>query len=254
MQEIRFPQPEELKTRYNKSPFPILNAKLSKLDALEINSNGIKELQLHLDLQEFILQLHHRVVDSAKSYILMMNFYDLGIPDKEWHISPGRSGSSVEYFPHFEPIHFEIKDWFDYYSDVFFSKTFSSLDMVAQILNIYNNVGLQESKVSFHKVVARLKEKDKELFARLNSIRTTQVFQNANQMRNSATHRCLPSTAGMVVTTMPHGWGLGLRKYVPSEIVTNTAEQLISIMEEVIDVMLGYLTIKNGTQRDDKKE
>jgi hypothetical protein len=245
MYELVFPQPEEFKIRYDKSSFPILDKKLSKLFSLDIKSSskGIKGFKHHLDLKEFILQLQHRIVDSAKSYILMQHFYDLGIPDEEWHISPGRSGSSVEYFPHFKPIHFEIKDWFDYYSDVFYYKSFSFLDIVAQIFNIYYNLDIEESKVSFNKFVDNIKEKDNELFVKLSNIQSRPVFQQASKIRNSATHRCSPSTVGMVISATSNGWAFGIRDYLPSLVINDIAGKLISILEEIIDLMLEYFSI-----------
>jgi len=113
-------------------------------------------------------------MDVAKSYTLLTCFFEKGIPDEEWHISPSKSGASIEYFPHFEPMHFEIKDWFDYYSDTFYYKLFSALDMVGHLLNVRHELGIEQQQVSFRRAVNQLPDRDNSLYIALDEIRNSQ--------------------------------------------------------------------------------
>jgi hypothetical protein len=58
-------------------------------------------------------EFNNRSFELVLSYIFMMNYYQTGIPDDEWHISPGKSGNTVDYFPHFkrETFYLSILVW-----------------------------------------------------------------------------------------------------------------------------------------------
>ena len=170
----------------------------------------------------------------------MRFFYLQGIPDKTWHIWPGRRGSSVEYFPYFEEHHFLIKDWFDYYSDTFYSNAFSAMDMVGQWLNLYHRTGLPEDTVSFQRVLSPLSQKSHGLYVELEGIRTDPSYMQAAEFRNGATHRVLPSTAGMAVTRTPTGWALGLREYITSDAFIENAGKVLALIEKTIEIMIKY--------------
>jgi hypothetical protein len=93
-----------------------------------------------MKLEQWELELENRWTGVVKSYLLLMFYFEKGIPDWEWTI---QDGPAIVYFPHFEEEHFHIKDWFDYFSDVFYYKLFSSLDIVSHILNIWFDVGIK---------------------------------------------------------------------------------------------------------------
>ena len=76
------------------------------------------------------------MTDVATSYVLTMFYYGKGIPDKRWYISPGRNGASIQYYPDFADVHFQIKAWFDFYSDVLYYKLFSAWDLMGHVLNV----------------------------------------------------------------------------------------------------------------------
>ena len=128
---------------YELGPFPGFNQKiLSVKGEPKGPTPSFDRFKRSLDLGEFVMQLHYRTVDAGRSFAYMQYFYRLGIPDDQWYISPGKKGQSIEYLPHFKPIHHRIKDWFDYYADFFFYKIFSGFDMIGQILNAYYDLGL----------------------------------------------------------------------------------------------------------------
>ncbi len=63
-------------------------------------------------------------------------------------------------FSNFQDEHYFIKDWFNYYTDVFYYKLFSSLDMIGHWLNARYSLGLKLEQVSFDKALKKLKQQD----------------------------------------------------------------------------------------------
>lgn len=69
-----------------------------------------------------VIQAHNNKVESIKiSYALARHYFDKGIPDDEWFVSPGINGSSVQYMPHFNDEHYLIRYWY-----CFLWKTFTA--------------------------------------------------------------------------------------------------------------------------------
>ncbi|GAJ21734.1 unnamed protein product, partial [marine sediment metagenome] len=119
-------------------------------------------------------------------------YFEKGIPDDEWFISPGKQGESVQYYPHFDKKHFLIKSEFDYYADVFYYKIFSAWDTIGHLLNILYKLKIK--RVGFKSAIAKLKSANPNLFKSLKAIVDDPDFQKANKLRDDITHNYLPST------------------------------------------------------------
>src|SRR5689334_16106745 len=76
----------------------------------------------------WVVHLQNRIAQTTWSHRLMMYYFNKGIPDEEWCISPGSEGQSIEYYPHFSDRDDDVKMMFDYYSDIFYYKLFSVWD------------------------------------------------------------------------------------------------------------------------------
>lgn len=192
---------------------------------------------LGIETSEYFFQLQHRIADAGISYMFMMHFYNKGIPDKHWFISPGRSGSSVEYFPDFEDKHHEIKRWFDYYSDVFYYKLFSALDIIGHILNNTQGLKIPKDKVSFARSLEKLKGVNGGLYSNLNDIREDQVFKKASKIRNDITHNYLPSSVGFSVTVDKRKGSLGQRSYITSQEIINNVNPMLQLFKMILDCL-----------------
>jgi hypothetical protein len=121
---FEFPTSKDWKRIYGKSPFGQIHSLLQGTTVGNRTHKGLDDFAREMTLDECLFQIEHRVADVATSYVLMMFYYEKGIPDKRWYISPGRNGASVQYFPDFQDIHFETKAWFDFYSDTLYYKLF----------------------------------------------------------------------------------------------------------------------------------
>ncbi|HOY10312.1 MAG TPA: Cthe_2314 family HEPN domain-containing protein, partial [Candidatus Omnitrophota bacterium] len=154
-----------------------------------------------------------------------------------WSVSPGRDGCSVEYFPDFENIHYEIKKWFDYYSDVFYYKLFSALDIVGHILNNTQNLKIKKSKVSFSRSLRKLEGINDELFETINSINQNQDFKTAQEIRNDITHNYLPSSVGVSVTIDEKQGIVGERAYITSCDIINNINSMLKLFKQILDAI-----------------
>lgn len=238
MTVIDFPSQDEWQRIYDATPFERLSQRIIALANQSSSGRGLSGFKKAIDENEFLLQLQYRLTDIAKSYILLTHFFEKGIPDDEWHISPGKSGSSVEYFPHFEPIHFLIKDWFDYYADTFYYKLFSAWDMLGHILNVRHSLGLKQQDVTFHRAVKKLADKDKALYGRLDEMRNHAIFREANRLRNNITHNHLPSSTGISVTLNEKGGGIGIREYTTSAAITKNVRSIVDLLEKAVILIM----------------
>jgi hypothetical protein len=187
------------------------------------------------------LELHNRVLDVARAYVFMMFYFTQGIPDQRWHISPGRKGQSIEYFPDFEEKHFVMKGWFDFYADTFYQKLFATWSVVGHLLNAMFLLNLSESQVDFGPAVDRLKGRGVGVAVDLASVADTDAFRTARKLRNDITHNEAPSSVGMTVaktetaTAVIHQ--MGTRSYVTSGTIVDNAEKTIALLRRTLELL-----------------
>ena len=200
------------------------------------SAKSTKDFIKNIELREWVVQLQNRVADVRKSYVMLTYYYNKGIPDKEWYISPGKEGKSIQYYPHFDEVHFYIKDWFDYYSDTFYYKLFSAWDTLGQMLNVKYDLNLKEP--SFSRVLKELRKCHNILYAKLTKITNNTVFKEAKKIRNDITHNYLPSSTGIAVTKNKRSVGVGIRDYITSDEISDNVRQVITLFERTVEHIL----------------
>ena len=241
-----FPTQDDIKRIYSTAPFQPFRAMRKRifipLNKDESSTGPLTACLKSIEVTEILEQLHYKIMGAAKSYVLMSYFFEKGIPDDESYISPGKQGESVEFLPHFEPIHFEVKDWFDYFSDTFYYKLFSSLDMVGHFINLQYELGVKPKQVHFNSsLVNKLHTKDLHLHKGLKEILEDPIYLEANRLRNDITHNYLPGSAGLSVTREKgDGWEgiqLGIRAYTSSSAIMSNVQQAVSLLERIVDLV-----------------
>jgi hypothetical protein len=130
MQPLDLPDASAIQSLYTDSPFPSILALLPTLSTSASRNVGIVSALRTIEAHEYVWELRYRISDAAKSFCLAAHYFAMGIPDKRWHISPGRNGASIEYFPDFDELHYGINDWFDFFADTYCYKLFSALDLL----------------------------------------------------------------------------------------------------------------------------
>ena len=71
---------------------------------------------LYPRLEEAIKGHNNKVGDLKITYALCRHYFDKGIPDEPWYISPGKEGQSVQYVPNFEEEHWMRRYWFNHFA------------------------------------------------------------------------------------------------------------------------------------------
>ena len=231
---FEFPTQEEWERIYKASPFEKLYSKLDDFGSHYAESNDIFT---SLEIKGYVYELVQRLADTSKSYNMMMFYYEKGIPDQHWRISPGSRGESIQYFPDFEKHHFYLKAWFDFYSDTLYYKLFSAWDIVGHILNV--KYSLDVHKVDFSKAVQALKHKDEELFKRLIELTESTSYQQAKKIRNDIVHNYLPNVPGMAVFRTARFDALGVKKYVPSNEIVANIKDALDLFEKTMQCLTG---------------
>jgi len=165
-----------------------------------------------------------------------MFHFEKGIPDDEWFISPGRTGASVEYFPHFETKHHFTKAQFDYYADNFYYKLFSAWDSLGHLLNIMYELGIE--RASFDKAVKALAPIRPTLHTNLKAIIDSDEFSTMSKIRHNVTHNFLPGHVGSPIRRVsPNEWTFGVGSYTPSAMVKDNVIASLGLFAKTLDVI-----------------
>lgn len=238
---LDFPSAKDWERIYKESLCSNFFAQLKPLlESFEFSSS-IMNLPRMIEIGELISQLHYKETDVVKSFIFLRYYFEKGIPDDEWYKSPGKDGSSIQYFPNFEKKHFVTKDWFDYYSDTFYHKLFSAWDTIGHVLNIYFGLGMKPNRVYFPDVASELKKTEIDLGEKLDGILHSPVYQKAKTLRNDVTHNYLPGSVGFAVTTKRDEnsitTSLGVRKYVTSKEIMDNATEILGLFQKSISAI-----------------
>lgn len=221
-----FPAQENWRLIHNASTFKKI---YSVLDSLESSGHPAGDFFQELEMRKWLYEIRQRIEDVAISYFFMMFYYEKGIPDKRWYISPGANGESIQYYPDFEEVHRGIKMWFDYFSDTLYYKLFSAWDLVGHFLNVKYDLKIPKRDVYFSIALQKLgnEDKDRNLYKWLNDIKKLPAYEKAHKIRKDITHNYLPHSGGINVKRHGQSITIDLNDYIPSEeIVTNAQEAL----------------------------
>lgn len=235
------PTPAEWQAIFNSPPLAELLVLARGPSKPAATLAGIDGLAQSVTLSRLGIDVHNRILDVARAFGFMTFYYRQGIPDQRWHISPGRHGQSVEYFPDFEEHHFVAKEWFDFYSDTFYQKLFSAWSILGHLLNIQHALGLKERDVDFTPAVRRLASVEPELATTLQSVVTHQSFTDAQRLRHDITHNEAPTSIGMTVTRHESEKGvvytMGTRAYTTSAVFAENAEATIALLKATLQAL-----------------
>ena len=76
-----------------------------------------------IKLDEILVEHNNKVGSLNVTYALCRHYFDKGIPDDPWYISPGKDGHSIQYFPLFQDEHWMRLSWFNFFSDAYYLKS-----------------------------------------------------------------------------------------------------------------------------------
>lgn len=203
-------------------------------ELIENYVNGDKEYDEHsflhaISASEWYYELTRRFYTIQRTYIFARYYFDKGIPDDTWYLSPSRTGHTIEYFPEFSEGDFIKKSWFDYFVDIFYFKIFSFLDMLGHILKCEYDIQIHNRSISFEKILSHLKSKNSVLYENISSLVNSSAFQKAKLIRNNIVHNAAPHSTGMTVKRDGGKVLMGFKEYVQSKQIMDNINNILTI-------------------------
>lgn len=170
-----------------------------KIDSIRVDKSVFDEfsdrIMMYPILMEEINALNNKVGSVKVSYALCRHYYDKGIPDKPYYISPGKDGQSVQYFPNFDKEHWMRLYWFNHFADATYMKLFSVWDSVTEILDTFYGMNIDKNMRFKFRVLDELKQRDNVIWTFLKQdVLDSELYKMAEKYRNSFAHYSGPST------------------------------------------------------------
>lgn len=219
--------------------------KKDTLDKIQLKEQGGTQIYLLTDskglmnyeLSFWVGEFNNKAYDLINNYIILMHYYNKGIPDTEWVIT--RENGKVDFFPHFEEKHQHIIYWFGFYTDSYYTRFSSLIDTIYHIINVKYYLGVGE-KNGFRKDVSKaLKSKDLDLFNYLNSIRKKDVYNEVEYFRNDITHNFRPGKISSGIKRKTNkgfsSISSGIGKYTTTTAFVVNIEKSLDLMAEILE-------------------
>lgn len=136
----------------------------------------------------------------------------------------------------------------DYYSEAFYYFYFTSLDIIAQIINVYFRLNIDEDKVDFTKI--KIKEtKVKHLLEQF-----YEYNKQSRELRNTFTHRFSPTMGDFRAQTVmgeddQNILGFGSNKQIALDTIVCDIKNAMRMLSTLLDQLRNYLKsdIENNT-------
>ena len=241
---IGFPTEEEWRELAKMHSFDKLNVPDYIFKYAGDPSDDIGRMYAAGETFSWLIHLHNRLAQSHWSYLMSMFYFNKGIPDEEWYISPGRKGQSVEYYPHFEDKDHHIKSLFDYFAEAFYYKLFSSWDTLGHLLNVVYELGID--RPSFDRSFRKLKICKLTLYDKLKQIIDDPEFKTMREMRHNITHNHLPGHIGSSVRRVSKNhMTFGVGSYIPSAKIKENMDKSLDLFAATVAAIKAQYVIDN---------
>lgn len=238
---FEFPTKEEMTPLLKESPlynyvidsklFHWTNQKLSGLDIIDY-LNLIRNIASTLNKRIFQLNL---------SYAYLLYYSHRGIPDEE-----------IPYLKNLTDKEWTNKVHFDQNADSLFQKAFTSLDLFAHLL--FACLGLKTErkrkgeliriKESFHNAMFQVKLIDRELYNKLEEIRSSVEFQEASKVRNDIIHNQPPYEKRNQIVEDSDGIISLVVQYTPSKRLLEIALGMLECVKRICEILKAYFNEK----------
>lgn len=184
MDRITFPRPEDIVRLNNLIPnWTISGEDFLFCDKIE---GTIEDISVPFQINSWLRMISQRIKDADFSFIMASFYFEKEIPDEQWYKS---SCKGVDYFPNFSEDDNRNKFAFEYYSDAYFYKVFSSLEAMAHLMTLIFSLKWRErNRISFLKSVSKIEKLNPELYSDLSEIIKQPQFKKINRIRNDTTH------------------------------------------------------------------
>lgn len=122
------------------------------------------------------------------------HYYDLGIPDEPWYVSPSLDGKkSVQYMPNFKPEHHMRLFWFNHFAANLYVTAFGVWDSIIEMLNIFYDINEKPDLRQRSEVLKWLKKNKNDIFIVFDGLKDNPIYTKANEYRTQFVHGIAPS-------------------------------------------------------------
>ena len=180
----------------------------SKTDWLYLESKNINDIRIDINkfnsyqgrfllyprINELIKGFNNKIYLLSITYTLCHHYYDLGIPDEPWYISPSEDGKkSVQYMPNFRSEHYMRHFWFSYFASNLYINMFGIYDCLINLIANFYGISSQNASSQRKDVVKYLKENFPQMLKLLDDFKENKIYKQANKYRNRFVHGTAPN-------------------------------------------------------------
>ncbi|MGB4469330.1 MAG: Cthe_2314 family HEPN domain-containing protein [Tepidanaerobacteraceae bacterium] len=178
-------------------------------DSFSVAEDFMSKIVFDNHIKNYIRQHNNKVGTLNVSYALCRHYFDKGIPDDPWFISPGEHGESIQYMPKFKPKDWLVRYWFSYFSEAVYFKLFSIWDSVVGLLNEFYQMGHEEDLRFRSEVMKTLKSQRNDIYQYMIDILNEPLYKEANMYRTRIIHGTTPNDVSS---------GLRIKRNVDTEV------------------------------------
>lgn len=151
-------------------------------------------IMLYPRIAECIFGFNNKVGSLCITYVMCRHYFDLGIPDEPWYVSPSLDGKkSVQYMPNFKPEHYMRLFWFNHFAANLYVTAFGIWDSIIEMLNIFYDINAKPDLRQRNEVLEWLKANQTDVFTLFNALKDNSVYKTANAFRTQFVHGVAPS-------------------------------------------------------------
>lgn len=225
-EDFKYPSNDEIDVISNEIP-SVVNFGFKNLKETELFLDGLPNEEVkridHLFWWDYCLGNRFGRLRQTFEYILV--HYMRGITELNNPKSPRETANTL---------------LVDYYSEAFYYFYFTSLDIIAQIINVYFRLNIDEDKVDFTKI--KIKEtKVKHLLEQF-----YEYNKQSRELRNTFTHRFSPTMGDFRAQTVmgeddQNILGFGSNKQIALDTIVCDIKNAMRMLSTLLDQLRNYL-------------
>lgn len=228
-EDFRYPTKDEI-SKFSKE-FPRIEPfqfKRNSIIQLWIEYNLDNEQLLRIDnLSNWDICLHNRFGKLTQTFEYLFIHFNRGISENYNSESPQVIADTF---------------LFEYYVEIFYYFYFSSLDVIAQIINLYFRLIIDEKKIDFGKII-NCNIPIKPLLVKFNN--HSEII-NARNNRKAFTHRYTPTMNDRRASYVETGdnrnvLGIGGSKQINFESILKNSKEIMIILSQLMRSLIEYI-------------
>lgn len=254
---LELPSPQEWQEGLNLNLFKKLTIEISEFDIRDDMATAL----VYDDLKYCVQQHNNKAKSLNVTYVLLKHYYDKGIPDDEW-LSWLNGG--INYMPHFQPEHWYIRYWFNFFVEIYYFRIFALWDSVVGLINIFYQMHLNQGISLRKKVLEELSVQKPQLYTIFTSIKEDPLYNEASEYRNNIVHNLSPNdvifrTSVKYVSEADHQRFLNTDSSLGNHITTNRPSTILSISpsfgeyittKKLMDNIINFTSLSGNNLQD----